>query len=101
MAANRLDAIVAPTIETPWTIDLLNGETVDFGSTGPSQAAGWPSITVPAGYAGEVPIGVSFMAREWEEPKLIRCTFAFEQHTRARHAPTFLDGYGVKDFIPR
>lgn len=52
--AHRLDAIVAPTIGTPWTIDLLNGQAVEFGSTGPSQAAGWPSITVPAGFVGEV-----------------------------------------------
>ncbi len=101
MMQHRLDAIVAPTVQAPWTIDLVNGDTHDFGSTGPSQAAGWPSLTVPVGYVGELPIGITFMARAWEEPKLLQYAYAFEQHVHARHAPKFLDGYGVRDFVAR
>jgi amidase len=103
MRRHRLDAIFAPTFVRSWLIDLLNGDPVKTGNgaAGPSNAAGYPHITVPAGYVGELPIGASFMARAWEEPKLLRYAYAFEQAVKARHAPKFLEGYGVKEFVPR
>lgn len=103
MGEHRLDAVFCPTFVTPWAIDLLNGDDPrrGNGAAGPSNAAGYPHITVPAGYAGELPVGVSFMARAWEEPKLIKYAYAFERAVQARHAPKFLEGYGVRDFVPR
>lgn len=84
-------------------INLLDGDNPENGNGAaePSNAAGFPHITVPAGYVGELPIGASFMARAWEEPKLIKYAYALEQATRARHAPKILAGYGVADFQPR
>ncbi len=103
MDEHRLDAVFCPTFVAPWAIDLLNGDDplTGNGTSGPSNAAGYPHITVPAGYAGELPVGVSFMARAWDEPKLIRYAYAFEHAVQARHAPQFLDGYGVRDFVAR
>jgi amidase len=101
MERHRLDALFAPTFAPAWAIDLVTGDltTIGNGCAGPSNAAGYPHITVPAGYVGELPIGVSFMARAWEEPKLFRYAYAFEQAIQARHAPKFLETYGVNDFV--
>jgi len=51
--------------------------------------AGYPSVTVPAGYAANsLPIGVTFTAEAWSEPKLIALAYAFEQATHLRRPPT-------------
>jgi amidase len=52
--------------------------------------AGYPSITVPAGFAYGLPVGVSFIGRAWSEPTLIRLAYAYEQATRHRKPPEFL-----------
>jgi amidase len=103
MDADRLDAVFCPTFVTPWVIDLLNGDDplTGNGAAGPSNAAGYPHITLPAGFAGELPVGVSFMARAWDEPKLLRFAFALERAVQARHAPKFLTDYGVRGFVER
>ncbi len=51
-------------------------------------AAGFPSITVPAGYSEEgEPFGITFSGRAYAEPELIGYAYAFEQHVKARHTP--------------
>ena len=71
------------------------------GAAGPSNAAGYPHLTVPAGFVEELPVGLSFMASAWEEPKLLRLGHAFERAVGARRPPRFLRGWGVEDFVPR
>jgi amidase len=55
---------------------------------GIAAKAGYPSITVPAGYTpnGE-PVGLTFTAQAFEEPMLIRLGYSYEQATRCRQAP--------------
>jgi amidase len=54
--------------------------------------AGYPTVTVPCGYGEDGrPVGLSLMGRAWEEAKLIRLAYAFEQLTRARRAPRLED----------
>ena len=100
MREHRLDAIFAPTFRRPWLIDLLDGDDPENGNgaAGPSNAVGYPHITVPAGYADRLPIGASFMARAWEEPKLLKYAYAFEQALHARRAPKFLPN---EEFVTR
>jgi amidase len=90
--AHRLDAIVVPSGGPAWMIDLVNGDAPgwDMESTGPAAVAGYPHITVPAGYIKGLPVGLSFFARAWQEPALVRCAFAFEQATGMRKPPDFL-----------
>jgi len=90
MDEHRLDALVAPTSGPPWLIDLVNGDVGAGGSfTSPAAVAGYPHITVPAGYAFGLPVGFSFVGRAWSEPTLLKLAYAFERATRARRAPTF------------
>ena len=88
MNAHKLDALVAPTNGPAWLIDLVNGDADGGGSSSPAAEAGYPSITVPAGYAFGLPVGISFFGRAWSEAKLIRIAYAFEQAANARRAPT-------------
>ncbi|MGH7328230.1 MAG: amidase [Polyangiaceae bacterium] len=93
MAKHKLVALVWPTNAPAWTTDLLNGDHVTGGDSSFAAVAGYPSITVPMGYAGELPVGLSFIARAWEEVKLIKLAFAFEQATKLRREPKYLATY--------
>ena len=93
MTGLDLDAIVAPTNGPAWPTDPLNGDdfSLFIGSSSPSAVAGYASVTVPAGYVDEVlPIGVSFIGGQWDEPTLIGFAYDFEQATQVRVPPTFL-----------
>jgi Asp-tRNA(Asn)/Glu-tRNA(Gln) amidotransferase A subunit family amidase len=97
-----LDAIVSLTGSPSWTTDLINGDHFLTASSTPSAVAGYPSITVPAGFSfDELPVGISLIGRRWGEPTLIKLAYGFEQGTRVRHAPRFLPTLAVKDVIPR
>jgi amidase len=91
MDANRLDAIVAPTGDPAFTIDLVNGDHYTGGGTSTLPAvSGYPHITVPAGQVFGLPVGLSFFGRAFSEPRLIALAYAYEQATRHRRAPDFL-----------
>jgi len=90
MAEHRLDAIVAPTHGPPGLIDLVNGDPGSGGSSStPAAVAGYPSITVPAGYHLGLPVGMSFFGRAWSEPLLIKLAYAYEQAAKIRRPPAF------------
>ena len=90
MTRLRLDAIVAPTGSPAWTTDLINGDHFLGASSTPAAVAGYPSITVPAGFVSGLPVGLSFIGRAWSEARLIQFAYAFEQATHHRKPPQFL-----------
>ena len=91
MDDNKLDAIIAPSNAPTWPVDLINGDCFSgyINSSAMPAVAGYPNITVPAGFARELPIGISFFGRAWSEPTLIKFAYAFEQATKARKPPKY------------
>jgi amidase len=89
LGENRLDALIAPTGSTAWLTDFVNGDAEGDSFSTPAAVAGYPHITVPAGFVRGLPCGISFVGAAWSEPRLIALAFAFEQSTRHRRAPTF------------
>jgi amidase len=86
----QLDAILAPSGGPAWLTDLVNGDHYSGGSTSVAAVAGYPSITVPAGYVFGLPVGVSFFTSAWQEATLLRIAYAFERTTRVRQKPRYL-----------
>jgi len=89
LATHRLDALVAPTGDPAWLIDLINGDHHLGGFSSPAAAAGYPHLTVPAGYVHGLPIGLSFVGAPWSEARLLAFGEAFERAAPARRAPRF------------
>jgi amidase len=87
---HKLDALIAPTGGPPWPTDWLNGDHFTGGYSTASAVAGYPHITVPAGYVFGLPFGISFIGGAYSEPRLIGLAYAFEQATKLRRRPQFL-----------
>lgn len=90
VAAHQLDAIIAPTNGPAWPTDYVRGDGYEISSSTPAAVAGYPSITVPAGFDGPLPVGVSFMAGKDKDAEVIALATAFERLAAARRAPRFL-----------
>ena len=91
-----LDALIAPTGGPAWPLDPQAGDTVHGGSSRYAAVAGYPLVTLPAGFVPQaadtgggigLPVGLTFMGRAWSEPALIRLAYAFEQITQVRRPP--------------
>jgi amidase len=86
---HQLQALVGPTGGPAWLIDHLNGDSSGLSFSTPAAVAGYPHITVPAGLAFGMPVGLSFVGGPWQEGRLLELAYAFEQATLSRRAPQF------------
>ena len=87
LAEHELDALVAPSNGPAWMTDHVNGDSFGVGSSSLAAVSGYASITVPSGYAFDLPLGVSFVGGPFSELGLIRLAYAFERATMARRPP--------------
>jgi len=85
-AFEKYDALVTPTspivpfklgekLEDPMQMYLSDVCTL------PINIAGIPAISIPAGFADNLPIGMQIMGRPFSEEMLLRIAFAYEQAT--------------------
>ncbi len=91
MDAENLAALVYPTSpRRPGRADIAPAPS---GGGGPSATryanlTGFPDLIVPVGFTGEgLPVGLSFLGRAFDEPRLLALGYAFEQATGARRLP--------------
>ncbi len=89
MDKDKLDALVGTTESPAWPIDLIDGDHYLGNPATLPAVAGYPHITVPAGFVFGLPVGVSFIGRAWSEGTLIRLAYAYEQASKMRRPPTF------------
>jgi len=87
LAEHELDALISPTNGPAWLIDHINGDSFGIGSSSLAAISGYPSITVPAGFVSGLPIGLTFVAKPWNEKQLIEIAYAFEQTAGVRKPP--------------
>lgn len=86
-----LDAFCGPSNGASWCIDPVNGDHwTGYGAYSPAAVAGFPSVTVPMGQVQELPVGLTFFGRAWEDGKMIGLAYAYEQAARHRVAPKFI-----------
>lgn len=96
LQANHLDALLSPSWGPAYMTDLVLGDHIVSGNptvggaSQPAAVAGYPSVTIPAGWAHGLPVGIVFFGTKWSEPTLISIAYGFEQHTHAWQPPKFL-----------
>ncbi|CAG0950712.1 amidase [Methanosarcinales archaeon] len=80
------DVLIAPTmpypafklgekIDDPISLYLADVDTV------PINLAGVPSISLPCGFSGGLPIGMQVIGKHFDEAAILRTAFAFEENT--------------------
>jgi amidase len=90
MLGHRLDAIMAPTNSPAWKIDYRRGDRFVLTTATAPAVAGYANVTVPAGFAGPLPVGVSFFAGPWTDAHVLSIAYAFERAGAARRPPRYL-----------
>ena len=85
MVENGIDVLVFPSVgQKPTKLgELQSGNNCKLGSN-----SGLPAITIPAGFTSDgLPVGLELLGREWDEPKLLKYAYAYEQATNHRQVP--------------
>ena len=91
MSKDKLDAIAGTSIGLACCIDLINGDyDTGFYFCPPAAMAGYPHITFPMGTVHDLPAGLSFIAGAYQEAKLLKIAYAYEQASKKRVVPRFI-----------
>ncbi len=90
LQAFKLDALVAPTGGPAWLTDYINGDHYGGSFSSPAAVAGYPHVTVPAGFIRGLPVGLSFVGTAWSDAQVLGLAYAYEQASNARRAPAFV-----------
>ena len=86
---HELEALIAPTDAPAWQTDFALGDHFTMSFSTPAAVAGCPHVTVPMGFVGELPVGLSFVGAAWADAQVLALGHAFEQATHARKPPRY------------
>ena len=95
MEEHEVDVLVYPTYNYP--ARLIGDENTTYGANSSiiSPPTGFPAFNVPMGYSfGRLPAGLQLLGRPFDEPTLIRISYAYEQATQHRRPPPFTPPLG-------
>lgn len=92
LAEHDVQFLIAPTRETAWMSDLVNGDnfngSIGFGS--PAAIAGYPHLTVPMGTIEAMPVGLSIFGAKWADHDVLKAGAGYEKARTAKlPAPSF------------
>ena len=87
-----LDAIITPAGGPAWNTDLVNGDSFGVYTAWPAAIAGYPNIVVPMGQIDGLPVGLSIFGSAWSEPILLEIAYSYEQGTKKRFTPMYING---------
>jgi amidase len=91
-AKYRVDALVASGNGPAELIDHVWGDRYENSGGWPpmcsaAAVAGWPSLTVPAGFVAGLPVGIHFVTPRFREGRLLQIGRSFERARDARRPP--------------
>jgi len=92
MNKHNLNAIIAPTGDPAWKTDLINGDHESIWTSSLAAIAGYPNITLPMGNIDGLPVGLSIFGRPWSEATLLEIAYSYEQGTKHRMTPKYING---------
>jgi len=92
MDSLKLDAIIYPSWNNkPARIDFFEEEYKGDNSQVIAPHTGQPAFNVPMGFTGgNLPAGLQFLGRMYDEPTLIKLAYSYEQGTKHRSPPDFI-----------
>ncbi|MDO6566912.1 amidase [Alteromonas sp. 1_MG-2023] len=93
LAAHRVDVLVAPSNSPAFLIDGVYGDHAPMGFIGIgylAAVAGYPHLTVPAGEVKSLPVGISFIGKQWDDEKVLRIGSIFEAKHGVHVKPSLL-----------
>ncbi|HWV34218.1 MAG TPA: amidase family protein, partial [Thermomicrobiales bacterium] len=100
MDAAGVDALIAPTAPVPAEISSYGDPGFVGSSATPAAMAGYPSISIPIGLVGNLPVGMNIFGRAFSERTLLEIAYGCEQILQARVPPSYLPSDPTDDPTP-
>ena len=87
---HNVSALVALTAPPAWLLDPITGDYARGGCTSLPAVSGYPHVSVPAGFARELPVGLAFIGPAFSDAMLFGLAQVYETATKNRKPPKFL-----------